>query len=290
MKLYIIGNGFDIYHGINSRYTDFKEYVQAIDYELFQTLQEYFNTDELWSDFEETLAHIDTDMIIDDASNYLVSYSANDWSDADHHSYQFEIERALDLVTTKLKTHFTNWILQLKIPSIPQINIDSNSIFLNFNYTNTLEKIYKATPEKIFYIHNKAVDEDSTLILGHSRQFNSGESFSKFNDEDSDPRVAQGNDLIDDYFKKTYKDTDTIIQENLTFFNSLVDIYEVYVLGHSISPVDIKYFELVKESVNSKATWTISYYREDEKNGKYNKVVNLGVEPSKILMKILNEI
>lgn len=108
MKLYIIGNGFDIYHGINSRYSDFKNYVHVTDYELFQTLEKYFNTDELWSDFEETLAYIDADEIIDDASNYLVSYGADDWSDAYHHNYQYEVDRALSFVTVKLKNHFTS--------------------------------------------------------------------------------------------------------------------------------------------------------------------------------------
>ena len=42
-------------------------------------------------------------------------------------------------------------------------------------------------------------------------------SFTKNNDEDIDPRVTQGNDLLDSYFKKTYKDTETIIRENSSF-------------------------------------------------------------------------
>ena len=67
-RLYIIGNGFDIFHGVKSKYSDFKDYVEQNDYDLFEALEEYFNTDELWSDFEETLAYIDTEKIVDDAS------------------------------------------------------------------------------------------------------------------------------------------------------------------------------------------------------------------------------
>ena len=55
--LYIVGNGFDIHHGVKSRYSDFKDYVQANGSDLYDTLEKYFNTDELWSDFEETLAY-----------------------------------------------------------------------------------------------------------------------------------------------------------------------------------------------------------------------------------------
>ena len=64
-KLYIIGNGFDIHHKIKSKYSDFKNYVKEQDRNLFEALEKYFNSDELWSDFEETLAYINTDVIID---------------------------------------------------------------------------------------------------------------------------------------------------------------------------------------------------------------------------------
>ena len=36
--LYIIGNGFDLYHGANSSYSNFKEFVKRRDYSLFTTL------------------------------------------------------------------------------------------------------------------------------------------------------------------------------------------------------------------------------------------------------------
>ncbi|WP_282133009.1 AbiH family protein [Cellulophaga baltica] len=70
-RLYIIGNGFDIYHGINSKYSNFKYYVEENDNDLYEMLEEYFDTDSLWSDFEETLAYIDIVTIVDDAENYL---------------------------------------------------------------------------------------------------------------------------------------------------------------------------------------------------------------------------
>lgn len=289
-KLYIIGNGFDVHHQIKSKYSDFKNYVQEQDNDLYEMLEKYFNTDELWSDFEETLAYIDTDTITDDASNFLVSYGADDWSDAYHHDYQYEIEQALELVTVKLKTHFTNWILQLEIPSSPQANIDKNAIFINFNYTDTLERAFGVSQNRIIYIHNKAVDTESTLILGHSREFDEKDSFSKDNDEDTDPRVAQGNDLLDDYFKQTYKDTETIISENGSFFDSLDEINEVFVLGHSMSPVDIKYFQLIKDKVDENAYWTISFHQEKEKEDKFKIASGLGIQSSNIILKTINEL
>src|SRR3546814_10089631 len=79
-------------------------------------LEEYFSSDTLWSDFEETLASLDTEQIIDECMSYLEPYSAEDWSDAYHHDYQYEVQRRIDLITKNLKERFTEWVLQLQLP------------------------------------------------------------------------------------------------------------------------------------------------------------------------------
>lgn len=290
MRLYIIGNGFDIYHQIKSRYADFKDYVEVNDKELFNTLDNYFDSDELWSDFEETLAYIDADTITDDAENYLVSYGSDEWSDADNHNYQYVIQTAINIVTVQLKEHFTNWILQLQIPNIKKLNLDKKSMYLTFNYTNTLEKIYNINNQNILFIHNKAIDINSLLVLGHSRTPSTYDSYSKNNDEDTDVRVAEGNEILDKYFKDTYKNTDTIIQANQDYFAQLSDINEIFVLGHSISSVDIRYFQVIKQQVSADTNWIVSYYGADQKVKKKNKIIALGVDEKRIKMITLDEI
>ncbi len=282
-RLYIIGNGFDIFHGVKSRYSDFKDYVEKNDNDLFEALEEYFNSDELWSDFEETLAYIDTDKIVDDASDFLVSYDADDWSDANHHDYQYEVQRAIDAVTVTLKENFTKWILSLDIPNAIKLNLPSSSVYLTFNYTDTLERNYKISPSNVVYIHNKAVDETSTLILGHSRQPTPDNNLDKETDwEYQDVRVTEGNQILDKYFEETYKNTDTIIKEKQDFFRQLSTIEEVFVLGHSISSVDIKYFHVVFNTVRKNSTWTVSYYSDDKKDKLKETLISIGVMADKI--------
>lgn len=289
-RLYIIGNGFDIYHGINSRYSNFKDYVEENDNDLYEMLEEYFDTVSLWSDFEETLAYIDVDTIVDDAENYLVSYGADDWSDAYHHDYQYEIQRVVDIVTKQLKKHFTDWILQLDIPNNPQLTLEKRAKFLTFNYTDTLESVYNVPVNNIVYIHNKAVNQDSVLILGHSRNPANTNSFREQNDEDTDPRVAEGNYILDEYFSDTYKNTATLINDYQDYFNGLSTIKEIYLLGHSISPVDIEYFRIMKNMVDSDAIWKVSYYGDEQRQENMDKIANLGVDRSKIEMITLDEI
>lgn len=268
-KLYIIGNGFDIQHGLKSRYWDFKEYLDTKDRKLVDKLEEYFGADALWSDFEETLAYLDTEQIIDECMNYLQSYGAEDWSDAYHHDYQYEVQQRINLITDTLKKQFTEWILQLRLPKDANENmvvVNKVATFINFNYTNTLERLYKVNPDQIFYIHNKAIDNNSTLILGHSRNPQNTKTLNKlYNDEDTDVRVAEGNRILDDYFVETYKSTETIIKENIDFFDRFKGLETIYVFGHSLSVVDRPYFEeIIKRIDKDKIIWKVSFHNKKD--------------------------
>lgn len=279
-QLYIIGNGFDLFHDISSKYSDFRNYVAINDRKLLETLEQYFNSGELWSDFEHTLARLDTEQIVDDASRFLVSYGSDDWSEANHHSYQNEIQDAIDTITVRMKRNFTSWVLSLEIPYKMKLKLPVSAIYLNFNYTQTLEKIYNIAASNIVYIHNKAIDETSTLILGHDRQ---PDFVKDFNDNlDRDIRVAEGEQIMDSYFQKTYKDTKTIIGEQRDFFSNLSKIEEVFVLGHSISNVDIEYFRTVKEKVDKNATWKVSYYTDMDKTRLQKSLIKIGIDAERI--------
>ena len=235
--------------------------------------------------------HIDTDKIVDDASDFLVSYGVDDWSDAYHHDYQYEVQRAIDVVTVALKEHFTKWILSLDIPNTVKLKLPASSLYLTFNYTDTLERNYKISPAQIIYIHNKAINVTSTLILGHSRKPTPENSFGKEADwENQDVRVAEGNRILDRYFEETYKNTDTIITGQKSFFEQLSNIEEVFVLGHSISPVDIKYFQTICNTVSKNPTWTVSYYSNDEKERFTEMLISIGISTDKINLVKLTEL
>lgn len=60
--LYIIGNGFDLHHGIKSRYADFRKYCEEQDEEMVKRLKMFHeNPEKLWSDFEAEMGNIDAD-------------------------------------------------------------------------------------------------------------------------------------------------------------------------------------------------------------------------------------
>ncbi len=281
--LYVIGNGFDLHHGIRSRYSHFKDYLKVADKELHDALVQYFPNDDEWSDFEATLAYLDTDEMIDHASMFLMSYGAENWSDSAHHDYQYELGKLIDLVTSHLKQSFLEWVLQISIPAGAvdnRLELPPGAKYLNFNYTPSLEKIYGIAEKDILYIHHKAVDNTSDLILGHGRNPKGLKSLnSGTNLEDQDVRITEGNSLLDDYFAKNYKQTKKINKENKQFFKSLEDVDEVHVLGHSVSPVDIAYFKELKKNIQSnKVKWKVSYFKNKERDEREEALVGIGIK------------
>lgn len=116
-KLYIIGNGFDLWHGIPSSYTPLKAYVKRHDQDLFDAVERYLPADEDWSDLEFALANVDLDSIIDDLDHFILAYSAEYGSDVGHHDFQYEVDQVVQRLSTDLRGRFGEWIRTLAIPT-----------------------------------------------------------------------------------------------------------------------------------------------------------------------------
>ena len=75
-KLYIIGNGFDLQHGIPSEYCDFKAFVHERNPYLLKSVEEYLPAGDDWRHLENALAAIDVDSIVESLENLMPSYGA----------------------------------------------------------------------------------------------------------------------------------------------------------------------------------------------------------------------
>ncbi len=284
--LYIIGNGFDIYHGVSSRYSDFKKYLSNIDTNILDLVEEYIPVHEDWSDLESALAQIDVDIIIQNASQFLMSYSDEDWSDAGHHDYQYEINEIIEGLSEQLKSRFCEWIRQLVTPSTSEIVVRPLSLpvtarYLNFNYTSSLTDIYSIPINNIIYIHGNAQRGDN-LVLGHAWNPIEIPSLNDVPEPDSmDTRVMEGNEIINKYFGLTFKNSGKIIEDNSDFYKSLSGLTKIIVLGHSLSKVDEPYFtEIVKNICVDKIQWHVSYFRDEEKEHHSAALKKIGVPDS----------
>jgi hypothetical protein len=288
-RLYLIGNGFDLYHKIPSRYSDFGQHLKQVNPDLHETLETYLSVRENWADFESDLADLDVDFIIDIASAFLVSYSAEDWSDAYHHDFQYEVENIVDALSRGLKAEFTAWATALEIPDVslcpvPLLPLDTGARYLNFNYTSTLQRLYRISPELILHIHNSVADHQPDLVLGHAVNPSRQQSLNYGLDlESQDTRVTEANEILDSYFSSTYKPTHEVIKKHRGYFDSLAGINEICVVGHSLSKVDIPYFaEIINITSPADPEWVVTYYIESNVQEMKRALVGAGVPSHKV--------
>lgn len=289
-KLYVIGNGFDLWHGIPSSLARFKQYVQATDHDIYREVEDYLPTQEDWSDLERALADMDVGALIDNLEHFMGSYGAEDWSDAGHHAFQNEVQNAVERLSTGLRLKFSEWIRKLPIPTPATAQkrlatLDTDAVFFTFNYTSTLGSLYGVPPGRILFIHGCADLADDDLVLGHAWHPQTRKSLNDRPDiEDIDTRLMEANDTIDDYFSATFKRSADLIAQHRGFFDALTDIEQVIVLGHSLSDVDAAYFmALLEQRSVAEAAWLIACRSLDEWPEKQSLLTNLGVNPSKTL-------
>lgn len=62
-RLFIIGNGFDRYHGINSSYYDFRDWMRENIHYDGEEIERLFECDDLWRSFEENLSLLRYDVL-----------------------------------------------------------------------------------------------------------------------------------------------------------------------------------------------------------------------------------
>lgn len=257
----IIGNGFDRWQGLNTSYADFQTYYHEHLDEILKklhikknkyispdgTVEEWsdveliygdpFDPDELdnefWNNFENSLADIDAEQI-----NLFFGKERSDLKD---------MRRSLRNAKRILTEAFCGWIATISITEENAgYQFGDNCVFINFNYTDTLRKRFGVNEMKEFHIHGDATDKKS-IVFGHNRH-----------PQEPEPMLATmggrflGLHFVDEILYETDKHCQDNIQILCWFLamNGVMceEIEDIYVLGQSMSPVDIEYFDFLMRS------------------------------------------
>lgn len=319
--LYIIGNGFDLFHGLDTHYGSFGLFLKKHHVSVYDQLMEYVgfpnirdgvqgNSDcALWNAFEQDLSFLDPDTVYEDHSHSLANPGAESFRDRDWHAFAIDIQLVVENLTTKLFSAFNQFILNVNYPALKKndlIHLDTSAFYLSFNYTNALEQYYSIPKSRILYIHGKAMDSDSNLILGHGIEpkiFKEDKPKPPLNASDEelemwheymanqyDLSFEEGKQELYEYFLKTFKPTNKIISENTAFFKSIENVESVFILGHSLSDVDIPYLQKIADSFKADPAFTVSFYSSSEESSHRSTLMNLGVKEAMINMIKLDQL
>lgn len=298
--LYVTGNGFDLRHGMLSNYVHFYNYIKAQETEFLKQMQEIYDIKDykkddsedpngekeqqskFWTDFEASLSDVETDNLLFKFSESAPDYENDNYGSADIETLESELYQKINIFHHKLLMVLADWISTLTYPQDRLFALPYNDIYLSFNYTNTLERLYRITPSNITYIHNKFDPEGSDLIIGHNYDVKEIASLKEPNYNKGTSNIStqkikeyidalkleqwtnRGDKIIDEYIAQIYKDTKAIIKQNDEFFNKIGDISCIYILGHSLNDIDMPYFHKLNESVSSECLWNIVYYADNE--------------------------
>lgn len=290
-KLYIIGNGFDLHHGITSKFSNYRDWLKDNEAELLDRLSKYYDVEnkDWWNQFERELGYPDMSEFIDEtAFENQPDFGSDNFRDRDYYAGQYAAEDEIGSLVTEIKRTFADWVKSLPDPnSHKKIKMEKDeAFFINFNYTDTLQKLYNVKPSAILFIHGNACT-DSDLVLGHNRTYDdiNAEYAPNLPEPPEDLEGAElaiwydsisdwGEDFIHQLVREEVvsqisslrKDTDKVIMLNRSFFDSLQAVEDIFIYGLSFSIVDKPYLDEIISKLRIDSTmWTVSYYSESDK-------------------------
>ncbi len=321
MKLYIIGNGFDRHHNMPTSYYDYKLFLnnyhpEAIkEFESFEYIKGYDNDDIYWTDLEESLS-LDADSLLNDFVN---EYYPDVTSDTDYtwDEMRVELETITRFIYNFTGVYFITWIQSIdptKYIVDKNLDLDSNGLFITFNYTSTLESLYQIPSENILHIHGKSNDDLASKIIASNSyhpaktleeaeiidpipippinnhsvhsviQFGStqndpaiiGETLqNKYtNDDFHGASISQGVNEIIKYCYASYKNLDANYSL-LKDFISNNPISEIIILGHSFDGIDEPYYSDVIIPALKDKKWVFYIHDNNENYLSFVKKYNI---------------
>lgn len=277
--LVIIGNGFDIMHGVKSSYNDFQKTIGK-NSPLRWAIETYLKCDDLWYNFEESLAHLDAGAMLDMTDMWLDNFNAYDLNAQAADNFA-AIDTAMGPIQTLLNDfprRFRAWVETLTCDGTKPMEhlVKQNALYLNFNYTDLLEWLYNVLHDRIKYIHGCRKKEKGKpkkkLILGHVPDVDYLKAYKPnrqliphYKSERKAYLLESVMDTgvdrwVNNYENEFTKNTSYIIKENTEFFDKTAGVEDIYVIGHSLSEVDYPYFVEIAKRNEGKAKWHIGYH------------------------------
>lgn len=182
--LIIIGNGFNLYHGLSTSYSDYRDWLLdhdervVADFESFDYATECLlhesslscqsssmeEGDRRWSSLEESLG-IEWDDLCYETLEHAYPNLTDDnpgWDD-----FWIELQVRLEYLKKLARDRFREWVESIDLSKAqPVLDLPGTASFITFNYTPTLEYVYGVSPDKILHIHGRVLDKNELLQFG----------------------------------------------------------------------------------------------------------------------------
>ena len=293
-KFCVLGNGFDISHGLQSRYSDFLQYVCDYHHDMFHRIGAMFgegNPSFLWQDFEKNLINFNVNRSIMNNIRRLTNHARQNPERA--LDLYTSLENACDGLYNDIGSLFRKWIHDTLVNRNVErkYELSNEDYYLTFNYTNILEATYNIPSAQICHIHHNLCNNDGIMpVFGHGTLEEDIEDRVSFDENATNEIIACGAnpENIKDVYITLLKDFKKKTEEGMEMLTGFIhdinndNVEEVLILGHSMGDSDKPYFDLVAERITPQTPISISYYNEQERHSLFQKVENIFHYPDRI--------
>lgn len=327
MRLWIVGNGFDLFHGLHTRYQDYKAYLcqkssctcqckkcmkkaDSLPREVccdcckrenvkskcpvrkFYDLPRGEMKEDLWRDLEESCS-IDLDALLLGLKEWIKIRGDSKKSGAEALACGDS-----DFAALFMGSSLYDWFKDVetrelfkKGPNDQVLDIDvEKDVFLTFNYTSTLQKIYKPKGQ-LLHIHGQLKDADSACekVVEGGPPFKSGRAIHSclaFGSPDmtkgalnaaikrfrksQEMRIDEVRKLrrcLTELIKLLNKDVEGRVKSVKKFIREncrdAFGLDEVVVAGHSLGRIDAPYFDFLADYFCD-VKWRFLFYSESD--------------------------
>ena len=284
--LIIIGNGFDLHHGLATSYSDYRDWLLGHDEQVVTDFESFdYATgcllhesslcrksssmevvDRRWSSLEESLGIEWDDLCYETLEHTYPDLSEDNpgWDD-----FWVELQVRLEYLKQLTRDRFREWVESIDISKAqPVLDLPGTASFITFNYTPTLEYVYGVRPDKILHIHGRVLDKNEPLQFG-SPDNNPNELQKMLEDKYGmddfyGATIHQGATVACDRCADTWKNIEGNNDALNHFLDTLAKINTVIIMGNSFDKVDKPYYRDVLAPRYRDAEWVFCEYDPNE--------------------------
>lgn len=284
MKLIICGNGFDLHHNMYTSYCCYKKFLIEEYSEVYEKYEEFpylsFDKDQ-WNDIERALS-IDYHQFMEDAMDDRLDPMED--SDRRNHIMQQNAEMATSFIKDFTGKCFAQWLSKVKTSHVkPKIalNISSDDLYVNFNYTDTLQKVYSVPDKNILHIHGKldkvkckknseSVRKEIQFGAADLDEVKAKKELKKIYGKDEfygiviEPTI----NALCGFIAKASKNLNKNYNKLKKFIENK-EITEIKIMGHSLNGADLAYYKDIFVPKYKELQWTFMNHNDSENIRKF---------------------
>jgi len=307
-NLFIIGNGFDLDHGMKTKYNNFRTYLSD-NYHYSCKYGIYIPESVIDNHGEEVQS--DNDVVglivhlLDTVAPFDYEHQEVDWNNLEYLLGTMNLEECFDTVeeqydregdrnyswehdvassvcsnmsmaVPRISEFFSDWIQTVELSNTPKPGFQKlldncDDLLLTFNYTRTLETLYHCLDSNVCHIHG-VVRKDSFF---RPQDFVLGHCGEKdyYNDESLPYEMGPA---LQGIYEELRKDTPHQISLHQDFFEKIrnMPIDKIYSYGFAFSKVDRPYISKICECLDTRGiTWLLHNYDSVKKRHGYQKTI-----------------